>query len=69
MRCQPEPGRWASTRPLLEYDPLHYPPSVERLNELCRLLGREPQEVMHVKQVRFEELCLSKTDERARLGH
>jgi len=49
---------------IVEY--LKYPPSVDRLDELCTLLGREPLCIMRVKEARFKELGLSKADERSR---
>lgn len=49
---------------IIEY--LKYPPSVERLGVLCTLLGLEPLGIMRVKEARFRELGLSKTDDRPR---
>lgn len=45
---------------------LKSPPSVERLDELCILLNREPLDLIRVKESRFKELGLSKNDQRPR---
>ena len=41
-------------------------PSIEDLDALCRMLDSEPLEIIRVKEARFRELGLSKTDERSR---
>jgi arsenate reductase len=53
----------------IEPEIVHYldtPPSVERLDALCTMTGREPLELMRVKEARFKELGLSKKDTRSR---
>lgn len=45
---------------------LKTPPSVDRLDELCTQLGREPLELIRVREKRFSELGLDKKDQRSR---
>ncbi len=45
---------------------LQNPPAPKTLEELCRLLAKEPLEVMRIKEARFRELGLSKSDQRGR---
>lgn len=48
---------------IVEY--LEDPPSVTRLGELCRALGRTPLQLTRVKEKRFGELGLSRGDRRS----
>jgi arsenate reductase (glutaredoxin) len=41
-------------------------PSVDELDRVCAMLGKEPLEIMRTKEARFGELGLSKQDERGR---
>ena len=45
---------------------LNDPPSVEQLDGFCRALGKEPLDIMRVKESRFGELGLSRKDSRSR---
>jgi len=45
---------------------LDQPPSVSKLDQLCKGLGVQPLELMRTKEKRFAELGLSRKDERPR---
>ena len=49
---------------IIEY--LKTPPSVSRLDELLKALGKEPIEVIRTKEATFKEVGLSKNDDRPR---
>jgi len=42
------------------------PPSADRLDALCRAMGKEPLEIMRTKEPLFKELGLSTKDDRPR---
>ena len=45
---------------------LDQPPSVGKLDQLCKGLGVQPLELMRTKEKRFQELGLSRKDQRSR---
>ena len=49
---------------IVEY--LLNPPTKKELDDVCRKLGVEPQEIMRTKEKRFAELGLSRKDQRKR---
>ena len=49
---------------IIEY--LKTPPSVAKLDELLKAMGKEPLEVIRTKEAAFKELGLSKSDHRPR---
>jgi len=44
---------------------LEDPPSATRLEALCKAMGKHPLEITRTKEARFEELGLSKKDDRS----
>ena len=49
---------------VIEY--LNDPPGIDELDEICRRLGKEPQEILRAKEKRLAELGLSAKDSRSR---
>ena len=41
------------------------PPTVEELEKICRMLGRNPLQIMRTKEARFKELGLTLGDRRS----
>ena len=57
--------RASSVEPeIIEY--LKTPPTAEKLDALCRALGKGPLEMIRVKEPLFKELGLGEDDERSR---